>query len=276
MSDQAMSKGELSLNSERLRRRVRELETAAAPLTAEHDRQKRVKELRCLRLVSELLSRDDVSLEVACREMVKALPEAWEHPEIACARIGLGEREFTTKNYAESAWMQTQDVLVGERVAGSIQVGYLAERPARDEGPFLKEERELLSLLAAMLAGFIGRRDAEEEQGRAHDELEIRVEERVSELKAANETVRVEIAERKGREADLRKLNRTLKAHSRSARAMIRATNEADYLQEVCRIVVEDCGHAMVWIGFAEDDAAKTVRPAAYAGFEKGYLETLN
>jgi PAS domain S-box-containing protein len=84
-----------------------------------------------------------------------------------------------------------------------------------------------------------------------------------------------EIAKSKGREAELRKLNRTLKAHSRSARAMIRAANEEEYLQEVCRIVVEDCGHAMVWIAFAEEDAAKSIRPAAYAGFEKGYLETL-
>ena len=86
---------------------------------------------------------------------------------------------------------------------------------------------------------------------------------------------RAKIAEPAGREVELRKLNRTLKAHSRSARAMIRATNEADYLREVCMIVVEDCGHAMVWIGFAEDDAAKTIRPVAYSGFEKGYLETL-
>jgi len=56
---------------------------------------------------------------------------------------------------------------------------------------------------------------------------------------------------------------------------MVRARDESDYLREVCRIVVEDCGHAMVWIGFAEDDAEKTVRPVAYAGFEAGYLETL-
>ena len=76
-----------------------------------------------------------------------------------------------------------------------------------------------------------------------------------------------QIAERKDREADLRGLNRTLKAHSRSARAMIRAANEADYMQEVCRIIVEDCGHAMVWIGFAKDDAARTVRPVANSGF---------
>ncbi len=116
---------------------------------------------------------------------------------------------------------------------------------------------------------------ADEEEGRSRDELEIRIEERVSELKAANETVRAQVAERESRQAELQKLNRTLKAHSRSARAMMRATNETDYLQEVCRIVVEDCGHAMVWIGFAEDDAAKSVRPVAYSGFEKGYLETL-
>lgn len=77
-------------------------------------------------------------------------------------------------------------------------------------------------------------------------------------------------------EDELNKLTRTLKAHSNSSHAMMRATNEADYLNEVCRIVVEDCGHAMVWVGFAEDDDAKSVRPAAHAGFDDGYLETLH
>jgi signal transduction histidine kinase len=32
----------------------------------------------------------------------------------------------------------------------------------------------------------------------------------------------------------------------------------------------------MAWIGFAENNAAKSVRPSAHAGFEEGYLETLN
>ncbi|MEK7102365.1 MAG: GAF domain-containing protein, partial [Patescibacteria group bacterium] len=32
----------------------------------------------------------------------------------------------------------------------------------------------------------------------------------------------------------------------------------------------------MVWVGFAENDANKSVRPAAQAGYEKGYLETAN
>jgi PAS domain S-box-containing protein len=87
--------------------------------------------------------------------------------------------------------------------------------------------------------------------------------------------VNLEITGRKQKEEELRRLNRTLMALGKSSKAMMHATNESEYLDEVCRIIVEDCGHAMVWIGFAEDDAAKTVRPVAYAGFEKGYIETL-
>ncbi len=84
------------------------------------------------------------------------------------------------------------------------------------------------------------------------------------------------ITERKKQEENLLKLNRTLKALGRSSQAMLHSRNEAEYLQEVCRIVVEDCGHPMVWVGFADDNVGKTVTPAAFSGFEKGYLETLH
>jgi PAS domain S-box-containing protein len=84
-----------------------------------------------------------------------------------------------------------------------------------------------------------------------------------------------DISKRKRAEENLRQLNRTLKAHSHSDRAMMRVQEESAYLNEVCEIVVRDCGHAMVWIGYAENDEAKTVRPVACAGFEEGYLETL-
>ena len=74
---------------------------------------------------------------------------------------------------------------------------------------------------------------------------------------------------------ELRRLNRTLRALSNSSHAMLHASCEKELLEEVCRIVVEDCGHAMVWVGLAEDDAEKSVRAVAHAGFEKGYLDTL-
>jgi PAS domain S-box-containing protein len=85
----------------------------------------------------------------------------------------------------------------------------------------------------------------------------------------------IDITGKKKREEELHRLNRTLKALSKSSQAMIRAKNESEYLQEVCRIIVEDCGHAMLWVGYAEEDEDKTVRPVSYSGFEEGYLETL-
>ncbi|MFA6470392.1 MAG: PAS domain S-box protein [Candidatus Latescibacterota bacterium] len=84
-----------------------------------------------------------------------------------------------------------------------------------------------------------------------------------------------DITERKRIDDELLQLNGTLKALSKSSQAMMLAQSESQYLEEVCKIVTEDCGHAMVWIGFAENDENKTIRPVANAGFEEGYLETL-
>ena len=69
-------------------------------------------------------------------------------------------------------------------------------------------------------------------------------------------------------------INRALRARSNTNRALLHAATEGGLLQEVCQIITEDCGYAMVWIGFAEDDEKRTVRPVAWAGHEAGYLET--
>jgi len=84
-----------------------------------------------------------------------------------------------------------------------------------------------------------------------------------------------DITEQKLAQEELIKLNRTLRALSDSNQALMRASDERRFLDESCRIITETCGYAMTWIGFAENDKPKSVRPAAWAGFEKGYLETL-
>ncbi|MGB7567381.1 MAG: response regulator, partial [Chitinivibrionales bacterium] len=85
-----------------------------------------------------------------------------------------------------------------------------------------------------------------------------------------------DIAERKKAEESLQKLNRTLKAHNKSSKVMMRAEDEKQYLKEVCKIITEDCGHMMVWIGYAENDDGKSVTPVASAGFDDGYLDHLD
>jgi PAS domain S-box-containing protein len=84
----------------------------------------------------------------------------------------------------------------------------------------------------------------------------------------------VDLTRRKLAEEQIDKLSRILKARSQSDQAILHATDEQTFLEEVCRIITLDCGHSMVWIGVAEHDEHKGVRPVAYSGFAEGYLET--
>jgi len=77
-------------------------------------------------------------------------------------------------------------------------------------------------------------------------------------------------------DAELRAQIRILTAHKNISQVLMRTPDEAIYLQDVCRIIVDDCGYALVWVGLAEHDTAKSVRPVASAGFEAGYLEAIH
>lgn len=72
-----------------------------------------------------------------------------------------------------------------------------------------------------------------------------------------------------------KRLNRALRLISDCNTAVVRATGEQALLDDICRLVVETGGYLMAWIGFAEQDMEKTVRPVAKAGQESGYLKSL-
>ena len=81
-----------------------------------------------------------------------------------------------------------------------------------------------------------------------------------------------DVTERKRAENELRRLNRAHRAISSCNEALIRATDEAELLATICRIAVGEAGYRFCWVGRAEHDDARTVRPIAQAGFEEGYL----
>jgi PAS domain S-box-containing protein len=81
-----------------------------------------------------------------------------------------------------------------------------------------------------------------------------------------------DITERKLDEEALRRLNRELRAISNCNETLMRAEDEQALLDDICRIICDDAGYRMAWVGFAENDEAKTIRPAAWAGVEDGYL----
>ncbi len=74
---------------------------------------------------------------------------------------------------------------------------------------------------------------------------------------------------------ELHRANRALRTLSAGSKAVMQAGTEAELLPNVCRAVVEEGGYRLAWIGYAEKDRQKTVRPMAQAGYEEGYLETL-
>ena len=76
-------------------------------------------------------------------------------------------------------------------------------------------------------------------------------------------------------ERELRRINRALKTLSGCNQVLIRAKRESDLLNKICRIIVDTGGYRLVWVGFAEQDKEKTVRPVAQVGYEDGYLETV-
>ena len=82
----------------------------------------------------------------------------------------------------------------------------------------------------------------------------------------------MDITERIRGEEALHRLNRELRAISDCNQVLIRAEDEQILLDEVCRIVCDIAGYRMAWVGYAEHDDAKTVRPVAWAGFESGYI----
>ncbi len=98
------------------------------------------------------------------------------------------------------------------------------------------------------------------------------IQERTAKLQKANEQLQFELTERKRAEEALHRLNRELRAISNCNQVLMRAEEEQTLLDDICRIVCDDAGYRMAWVGYAVSDDAKSIRPAALAGVEEGYL----
>ncbi len=142
------------------------------------------------------MERPGIALPEILQGTVDLIPPAWQYPEITGARVTLDGQKFKTENFSETtAWQQTAVISVYGKPVGRVEVCYLEERPARYEGPFLKEERDLLDAIAEQLGKITEKARAEAALQKAHDELELRVEERTAELAQANQGLQAEIAQ---------------------------------------------------------------------------------
>jgi diguanylate cyclase (GGDEF)-like protein/PAS domain S-box-containing protein len=92
---------------------------------------------------------------------------------------------------------------------------------------------------------------------------------RVVEIAAAA----VPLAAEHGSGDSLLRLNRELRMVGSCVQVLIRTEDETTLLNEVCRIIVESGGYRFAWVGFAENDPERSIRPVARAGADGGYLD---
>ena len=174
---------ELKSANERLKQEIAERKRTQEKLHKRtHELDERVKELNCLFGIASVVQKPGVSLKEILEGTLQLIPPAWRYPEITCARLVLACQVFKTKNFRETSWRQASDIVVRDHPVGTLEVFYLEEKPERDEGPFLAEERSLINAIAERLARITERKKGEQEIQELNESLKVRA----AELAAAN------------------------------------------------------------------------------------------
>ncbi|MBI5837065.1 MAG: PAS domain-containing sensor histidine kinase [Candidatus Eisenbacteria bacterium] len=131
----------------------------------------RVKELTCLYGIARAERTPGLSLEELLQRIVDLLPPAWQHPEVATARIRLDGLEVVSHGFAEGPFRQAAEILFLGGRRGAVEVFYVEPRPDSDEGPFLAEERSLIDDVAWQVGLIRQRRLSAEERSRMEEQL---------------------------------------------------------------------------------------------------------
>jgi hypothetical protein len=119
-----------------------------------HERQERLKELACINHTNAIL-KEGKPVEETLQQIVLLLPAAWQYPEYSVARIRYNKKSFETSNFSETGWRMYQEFSTIDGEKGSIEVMYTMEFRGEDEGPFLKEERDLIQNISSLISGYI-------------------------------------------------------------------------------------------------------------------------
>ncbi|SEA26235.1 regulatory protein, luxR family [Desulfuromusa kysingii] len=112
----------------------------------------RVKELNCLYNLTRLIEQSEASVDQLLQGVVEQLPESWQYPEIACARICHNKQTYLSNNFNVTHWKQEAAIMISGRQEGLVEVYYTKKMPQLDEGPFLQEERLLINTVSDHLA----------------------------------------------------------------------------------------------------------------------------
>jgi PAS domain S-box-containing protein len=67
-------------------------------------------------------------------------------------------------------------------------------------------------------------------------------------------------------------VNRALRVLNACNHALVHIGEEQELLSAICKVITEEGGYRMAWVGYVDDSGDGAVRPVAWQGFEDGYL----
>ena len=126
----------------------------------------RAKELSCLYRIDEILDREDLPPDELFHRVLEAMPTGWQYPDATQPALEVGDHSYRPPGFRETPWVQRASIRVQGEEVGELSVYYTGVRPPVDEGPFMKEERQLLNALANRIAYYLTRRELSESRAR--------------------------------------------------------------------------------------------------------------
>jgi PAS domain S-box-containing protein len=195
----------------------------------------RVREQACLYDISEVLAKPHHTVDDALNQVVNLVPPGLQYPDIACARLRLDLITVTSEPFRESPSQLVCDILVAGRIRGAVEVFYMEDRPTADQGPFLIEEKNLMSSIARVLGQFINRMETN-----------------------ARET----------------QLNAVLSSIRNINSLIIREKRPDRLIQKACDALIASRGFNGAWIVLTDNPLMNTMKFAS-SGFEEGFFSSL-
>ncbi len=127
-----------------------------------HDLRERIKELNCLYRISKLADRRNLTRPEFLNKLLSFLPRSWQYATLAKARIALPGEEYASPGFQRTPWIQQAEILCSGKAVGTLEICYLKPCPPADEGPFLREERNLIDAIGKHIGEQLAKKEAEE------------------------------------------------------------------------------------------------------------------
>ncbi|HPD47148.1 MAG TPA: ATP-binding protein [Anaerohalosphaeraceae bacterium] len=124
----------------------------------------RIKELTCLYGIAQVSNCPEMSLDDILQRIVEMLPAAWQYPEVASAQITLDESVYRTARFCETGQKQSAIITVAGRPRGTVEILYAAPKQDVHEGPFLREERNLIEEVSRQIGLIVERRQTQQDK----------------------------------------------------------------------------------------------------------------